>query len=471
MVTVFVSFATEDFVTPAHDEVLIRLSRMLRARGITGSFHVTGDLARTVRSRCRRDVIRALRDHEIGYHTNTHGAFPFLAAICEEKPWDEAVGELMATESRGVSDVSEVFEKRPAYYVTEFVKAPQLIVALRSLGLDTLGFSGIPVRDAPFAWYCGALCYGGAHLGIESSSWNPERIETMKAAFDKLHQRAQEGESGGVIKLFLHPYKLLYPPRKSSWVSLNNLYREYGIHKDWRTPRPYDARTTESLYGEFEQIIDYVRTRDDVVFASTSEAASPYREELPVFVGLDTVVHLARVVCRDLSYAEGDGRFFSPAETTALIAHALAHYGEHGRLPDCVPFRQPLGPTESVVASTGAHHMATDEVLHAMRKLDQQVSFYRRLPAAIDLGGSTKVPLGATLRAMAGLLEQLALPGTRPKRVAFGEAPDCPSIAAESYFREDRFTKASYPEGFTGGNLCRQCRLQSWTYRPARPRT
>ena len=470
MVTVFVSFATEDFVTPAHDDVLIRLAHTLRDRGITGSFHVTGDLARTVRNRCRHDVIQALQEHEIGYHTNTHGASPFLAAVCEEKPWDEAVGELMATEARGVSDVSEVFERHPAYYVTEFVKAPQLIVALRSLGLDTLGFSGIPAHAAPFAWYCGSLCYGGPHLGVESSSWNPERIQSMKAAFDRVYEKAQAGEGDGVIKLFLHPYKLLYPPRENSWVSLNRIYREYDIHGDWHIPRLYDARTSECLYGEFEQIIDHVRAKDDVVFASTSETAAPYREARPRFVGLGTVLSLARALAGDLSYAEGEDRLFSPAEIAALIVRALAHVGEHGTLPDCVPVRQPLGPTETAAASAGTHHVSADVVLHAAQSLDRDVSFYGRFPAVIDFGGGTNVPLGAAVLAMAGLLDPLARPGTRPGRVAFGEAPGYPVVAAEPYFREDRFTKPSYPEGFTGRNLCQDCRLQSWTYRPARPR-
>ena len=50
----------------------------------------------------------------------------------------------MRTESKGILDIENIFGKRPTYYVTEFTKAPQLIYALSSLGIDLLGFSGLP---------------------------------------------------------------------------------------------------------------------------------------------------------------------------------------------------------------------------------------------------------------------------------------------------------------------------------------
>ena len=58
---IIVSFATEEFVTPEHDDVILRLAAILRRRGITGSFHLTGDYARKLRERRRSDVITALR--------------------------------------------------------------------------------------------------------------------------------------------------------------------------------------------------------------------------------------------------------------------------------------------------------------------------------------------------------------------------------------------------------------------------
>ena len=83
MVKLFISFATEEFVTPAHSEILIKIASILSERNITGSFHLTGEFARNLRGNQRSDVIEALRQHEIGYHSNTHGAYPFIGGICE----------------------------------------------------------------------------------------------------------------------------------------------------------------------------------------------------------------------------------------------------------------------------------------------------------------------------------------------------------------------------------------------------
>ena len=83
MVKLFISFATEEFVTPAHSEIIIKIASILSDRCITGSFHLTGEFARYLRDNQRCDIIEVLRQHEIGYHSNTHGAYPFIGSICE----------------------------------------------------------------------------------------------------------------------------------------------------------------------------------------------------------------------------------------------------------------------------------------------------------------------------------------------------------------------------------------------------
>ena len=207
MVKLFISFATEEFVTPAHNGILLKIASILGERNITGSFHLTGEFARYLRGNQHFDVIEALQQHEIGYHSNTHGAHPFIGDICENNSWDSTVEKLMRTESKGILDIENTFGRRPTYYVTEFTKAPQLIYALRSLGIDVLGFSGLPNhKGRPFCWYTGSLCYTGPMLGVESPP-HTDRLQKMKNKFDHLYQQEKAKGSNGVIKLFNHPYK------------------------------------------------------------------------------------------------------------------------------------------------------------------------------------------------------------------------------------------------------------------------
>ena len=45
--------------------------------------------------------------------------------------------------------------------------------------------------------------------------------------------------------------------------------------------------------------------------------------------------------------------------------------------------------------------------------------------------------------------------------------PNLPVIAGEPFFSEETFTRDIYPDGFEGRNICRMCRLQSWSWKPA----
>ncbi len=42
-----------------------------------------------------------------------------------------------------------------------------------------------------------------------------------------------------------------------------------------------------------------------------------------------------------------------------------------------------------------------------------------------------------------------------------------PETAADPSFTAKEWTRDIYPDGFTGENICRLARLQSWSFRPA----
>ena len=466
---IIVSFATEEFITPAHDEVIIRLSKILRDRYITGSFHLTGDYARKLRERRRTDVIDALKHHEIGYHSNTHGAYPFIGEICESMPWDDAVAALMRTESRGIMDIQDIFSRLPKYYVIEFVKAPQLIYALKSLGIDSLGFSSLPsTENAPFSWYCGSLCFSAPHMGAESPP-SPNRLGQFKTEFDSHHTKASQGEHDGILKLFNHPYKFLYNNRVASWVSENQPYRTYDLHADWKSPLKsmYDKPVTDALFTDFEQLLDYICAKDDVEFMSTSQLMSQYQVKPPAFVPFDTVVNLSKQIQHDFTFHKQDGIFYSPAEILGLIVEALSFFQANNAMPETVPYRDLLGPV-SETAATSSFAISTSTLLKNILRINREIDFTRQLPAQIQIEStlmSTAGLLAACVAILAALLGRRSLDAVHTVHVDMQKK--LPHIATHSYFWQETFTKPSYPDNFTGQNICKACRLQSWTYKPA----
>ncbi len=466
---IIISFATEEFVTPEHDDVILRLASILRRRGIAGSFHLTGDYARKLRERRRVDVINALRDHEIGYHGNTHGAMPFLAGICEERAWDDAVAALMATEARGIMDLADIFDRKPAYYVLEFVKVPQLIYAIKGLGIDLLGFSGVPSSEnAPFSWYCGSLCFSAPYMDLEKP-WAPGRLQAFQEVFEPLYAQAAAGACGGVVKLFNHPYKFLYNNSIETWTSANQLYRRCDIHAPWQIPLAgmYDRGITEKLFADFEQFLDYALAKPAVEFLRTSDMMEQYRRRPPRFVGLQDVAALASAAAGDLTYHPAGGVYYSPAEIFGLLAYVMDYYVARQILPEEAPWRDLLGPVEDP-APAGPAAFSAARLLEAARRVNRELDYYRRLPASVDLAGAA-LPPGGFIQAGAAWIEaarQGRAGADWPGR-AEAAAPLLPRMAAHPYFAEETFTRRSYPEGFTGRAVCGACRRQSWTYKPA----
>src|SRR5204863_1038537 len=75
-VNVILWFDTEDYLLPADDDASKRLAEMLSQRGILATFKLVGEKARTLERRGRRDVIAALKKHNIGYHSDFHSVHP-----------------------------------------------------------------------------------------------------------------------------------------------------------------------------------------------------------------------------------------------------------------------------------------------------------------------------------------------------------------------------------------------------------
>src|SRR5262245_9649803 len=74
---------TDDDVLLQSDDAAKRLAEPLTRLGIRATFKVVGEKARTLERRGRKDVIAALKKHEIGYHSNTHSQQPTIAVYLQ----------------------------------------------------------------------------------------------------------------------------------------------------------------------------------------------------------------------------------------------------------------------------------------------------------------------------------------------------------------------------------------------------
>ncbi len=200
-------FDTEDYILPQDDDAAKRLAEMLTGLGVRATFKVVGEKARVLESRGRKDVIAALKRHDIGYHSNTHSQQPTIAVYLQNAGWEDGRAEFLRREAQGARDVQRIFGVTPvAYGQPGSAWAPQAYPALRDMGigmyLDEADHVGID--DQPF--------YYGGMLNVFKMRSNLARMELRggaslaegKARFTKSYE-ALRAKGGGTISIYYHP--------------------------------------------------------------------------------------------------------------------------------------------------------------------------------------------------------------------------------------------------------------------------
>src|SRR5206468_5923464 len=108
MVNVILWFDTEDYLLPADDDATKRLAEMLTQRGIRATFKLVGEKARVLEQRRRRDVIAALKKHDIGYHANFHSVHPTPSEYLADAGFLDGMAEFVRREGGGAADVRRI---------------------------------------------------------------------------------------------------------------------------------------------------------------------------------------------------------------------------------------------------------------------------------------------------------------------------------------------------------------------------
>src|SRR5436309_476845 len=107
-VDVILWFDTEDYLLPADDDATKRLAEMLTERGIRATFKLVGEKARVLEQRGRRDVIDALKKHDIGYHSDFHSVHPTPSEYLADCGFLDGVAEFARREKNGAADVRRI---------------------------------------------------------------------------------------------------------------------------------------------------------------------------------------------------------------------------------------------------------------------------------------------------------------------------------------------------------------------------
>jgi hypothetical protein len=456
-------FDTEDYLLPASDDAALRLADFLTSEGIRATFKVVGEKARTLERRERFDVIAAIKNHEIGYHSNWHSVQPSPAMYLSDLGWDEGVAEFDRREGRGRADVERIFGQAPTCYGQPGSSwAPQSFGALRRWRMPVYLDAGSHVSlDEKPHYYCGVLTlYKLAHT-LRTGLTGDNDLRVAEDRFETARQALRE-QGGGVVSIFYHPCEFVH---KEFWDGVNFSKGANPPRDKWVLPPKKTAEESAVAWRTFEGYIRFIRGFGDVKFVTASEAAELYRDRARgwTFSAAD-IKAIAGEVTEDITFQRKGDLTLAPSEIFHLLNRYVVAFGGKSKDPLSLD-ATPLGPTEAGTSFPDALTVDWSQFTRTATDVADFIDKHGRVPSTVWLGSKPASP-ESYLVALAGMASALAEGHSPPDTVTLTPA----RLRAAKYVADDDaplWGWVIFPPGFRAPAMMQLAKRQAWTIKPA----
>jgi peptidoglycan/xylan/chitin deacetylase (PgdA/CDA1 family) len=482
-VYVILWFDTEDYILPQSDDAAKRLAVFLTQQGIKATFKVVGEKARVLERRGRRDVIGALAQHEIGYHTNTHSQHPTPAEYESTLDWDNGVEEFIRRERSGFDDVRRIFGQTPTCYGQPGSSwAPQAFPALKKWGVKVYLDEGeqVGLNGKPF-WYGGLL---NIFNTVEGAKLHPNEdwsnLAEARARFQEFYLRMTSRPEGGIISFYFHPCEFVH---REFWDGVNFSRGANPPPEEWKMPAMKSPEESERAFKFFEELIAAMKSFPRVEFLTASQALQLFkdtaqRRSYPA----EELAAIAKQVDPEVTFQIHDDYTLAPSEVFLLLNKYVAGVVRKAPPQPIILDGTPYGPAspfdvaagfspaqESAGLKAGATGAATTvpwsqfsrTVLDVQDFLDKN----GQIPPTCWLGSQPVSP-ESYLVALAQVTTRLLVKAEPPESVAFAPA----HLAAAKYVADDSpnlWGWVIFPPNFRAPKLMGLAKLQAWTLKPA----
>ena len=465
-VYILIWFDTEDYILPPSDDAAKRLADFLTAEGVHATFKVVGEKARTLERRGRNDVIATLRNHDIGYHANTHSQHPTPAEYESTLDWETGVEEFTRRERPGFEDVRRILGKTPCCYGQPGSSwAPQSFAALRNWGVRLYLDEGsqVGLDGKPF-WYGGLLNIFNTADGEKlrpNDTW--DNLEQSKANFREIYARMSSQPAGGLISIYFHPCEFIH-----QWFwDLNFAHGANPPREEWKQPPEKSAAQQKQTFDYFENLVRYMKGFRNVRFITGTQALGLYPDKARDHdFSAREIATIAEAVTSKVSFQQRSDYSLSASEIFELLTSYVAMSTSGDSEVSVVRLRHTAdGPSSPPPALEKAITVPWQEFHSAVLDVRDFVAMNHRVPEAVWLG-STAIPPEDYLVALAEVSRRLSTAKTPPETVMIAPA----QLAAAEHVATDSvkvWDWPIFPEGFHSAHLMELARLQAWTLKPA----
>lgn len=478
-VNVILWFDTEDYLLPADDDATKRLAEMLTERGIRATFKIVGEKARVLERRGRRDVIAALKKHDIGYHANFHSVHPTPSEYLADCGLLDGIAEFVRREGPGAADVRRILGVKTlvCYGQPGSSWAPQTIAGLNEIGVAPHGVpcyvdegTHVGLNEQPF-WYANALIV--YHMGQNYTRMDlhdPSAVEPAKEKVSAIAERLR-GQGGGLISIFYHPCEWVH---QEFWDGVNFRRGANPPREQWKPPPQRPAEETEAAFRRFAGYIDHIRSMPGVRFVTAGDLPGIYPDAARAKGATEADLNeiAARLTGSSISSVDFqviNGRVYSVADQLELLAMSVGETIE-GRKPR-FPLKPKglLGPDAPPPSSAHADHLDWFAFRDATRDVLDFIRTNQRVPARVFIGADP-VPPADFLVALASGYEFHRRNGKMPTQEGVTLGKNLELLPARHIARDtpDLFGGwIIHKEGFRAPKILEVARLQAWTLKPA----
>ena len=379
---VVVVFDVEDYISPVAegvDDIPLWLADIMTEVGVTGTFFVIGEKARSLEERGRSDVIAAMASHDIGSHTNLGSIHPTVTEILEYADWDQGVQAMLENESIGFDELERIF----GVPVTTLARhggsyGPQLVYALGQMGK---GYVYSPVRfpGKHAVWFCNTLNFHGDYGSFDDVYY---RDDLFNPVFDDLRESFREDVEGvDMISFFAcHPTKI----RAEQFWDFNFYEGANPPADSLLPPKLRPAESMEIAQKNFKRLMQFLKDQDYIEVTTISALMEKFSYQ-PEDISRDDLERIAGLTLAEGGIVYDD--IYSPAEVFTALSESLLEYRENNKLPGKLYCERPLGPMTMPMESPEVSSVSMDQVFELAGASREIIRNRGHLPSEVQLDG------------------------------------------------------------------------------------
>ena len=459
---VTVVFDVEDYISPESegvDEIPKWLAETMTEVGVTGTFFVIGEKARSLEERGRQDVIEAMALHDIGSHTNLGSIHPTVTEILEWADWDQGVQVMLENESLGFDELERIFGVPVSTLARHGGSyGPQLVYALGQMGKGYV-YSPVQLPGKHAVWFCNTLNFHGDYGAFDDVYY---RDELFNPVFDSLKKNfLNDIEGVDMISFFAcHPTKV----RAEQFWDFN-FYEGANPDRDsLKAPKLRPAESMVTAQKNFKRLMQFLKDQERIEVTTIAVLMEKFAYQ-PDFITKKDLMRIAEktVSARQVVYDD----FYSPSEVFTALAQSLHEYGQSGKLPAKLQRESPLGPMVMPPETPGVSSLSPEQVLELAALALDTIRNWGYLPSNLMVG-EAGIGTGSLMQLFSTTYLDITGKNLRDtyKVIPFDAYPKeyAETIISEVESYKDWIVHRT---DLDMSNLAEMTRMQLWTLKPA----